>query len=361
MATHLFQPLHGSENSTIVSLKRGDSIGLTRRDVLRYAGRAAIGLAVGSIVGMKGRPSSAAVASKVSVAYLRAGYTCEGTLFAAQAQGYFRDEGLDLTVIAVSSGSEASAEMMKGNIDAMQDPAWTLISPLLPKGMNVGDMVATAGLQRGSMGIVVAADSPLRSVSDLRGLKVSAGDRWRFMFGQPLSTAGLDPKKDIDWQPALPPAKVAEAIKTGQVAAAMVHQPYAAVIESLGVGRILIAQNTPPHQDDYCCSVIIPGELVRSDRKKAAAITRALMRGSAWIQAHPSESAQLLIDVKHATAPLADNQRAMAALDFFPSVEVTRRNTLDILQRFKRLGLLESTTDEEALLERIFVPVTGEI
>ena len=361
MAKPLSHPLHGYENSTIVSLKRGDSIDLTRRDVLRYAGRAAIGLVVGSIVGMRVRPSSAAAASKATVAYLRAGYTCEGTLFAAQAQGYFRDEGLDLTAVALSSGPEAAAEMMKGNIDAMQDPAWTLMSPLLPKGMNVGDMVATAGLQRGSMSIVVAADSPIRSLSGLRGLKVSAGDRWRFMFGQPLAAAGLNPKNDIDWQPALPPPKVAEAIKTGQVAAAMVHQPYAAAIESSGVGRILIAQNTPPMQNDYCCSVIIPAELVRSDRKKAAAITRALMRGSAWIQAHVSDSAQLLIDLKHVSTSLADNQRAMAALDFSPSVEVTRQNTLNILRRFKRLGFFDPATDEGSLLERIFVPVTGEL
>jgi hypothetical protein len=79
------------------------------------------------------------------------------------------------------------------------------------------------------------------------------------------------------------------------------------------------------------------------------------------VRAHPSESAQLMIEGKHVTASLADNQRAMAALDFFPSVEVARRNTLDIVQRFKRLAFLDHTTDEQALLERIFVPVTGEL
>src|SRR5256885_11108419 len=47
------------------------------------------------------------------------------------------------------------------------------------------------------------------------------------------------------------------------------------------------SQNTPPLQDDYCCAVIVPGALVRSDLPKVAAITRALMRGSAWVRAHP--------------------------------------------------------------------------
>jgi hypothetical protein len=79
------------------------------------------------------------------------------------------------------------------------------------------------------------------------------------------------------------------------------------------------------------------------------------------VRMHPSESAQLMIEGKQVTASPADNQRAMAALDFLPSVEVARRNTLDIVQRFKRLGFLDQATDEQALLERIFVPVTGEL
>jgi NitT/TauT family transport system substrate-binding protein len=332
----------------------------TRREVLYSTVRLGIGVAVASSVWTHA-PSVAGAASSVTVGYSKAGLTCEGAIFAAQAQGYFRDEGLELTTMALSGAAEVATEMMKGNVGAMQDPAWTLVQPLLPKGMNVGDMVATAGLQRGSMSLVVPATAAIRSVADLRGLKVSAGDRWRWMFGQPLRVAGLNPQQDIDWQPALPPAQVAAALTNQQVVAAMVHQPYAAALESAGVGRILIAQNTPPLQDDYCCAVVVPGALVRSDRPKVAAITRALMRGSAWVRAHPSESAQLMIESKHVTASLADNQRAIAVLDFFPTVEVARRNTLDIVQRFKRLGFLDQATDEQALLERIFVPVTGEL
>jgi NitT/TauT family transport system substrate-binding protein len=251
--------------------------------------------------------------------------------------------------------------MLKGTVNATQDPAWALVAPLLPQGVQVGDLVATAGLQRGSSCICVAAESSIHSTAELRGQKVAAGLRWRFMFGQALSGAGLDPKKDIDWQPGLPPGDVAGALQTKKVAAAQLHQPYAAAIEASGVGRMLLMQNMAPLQDDYCCSVIVPGKLVREDRAKAAAITRALMRGAAWMRAHPTESAQLEIDVKHVTASAADNQRAMAELDFLPSVEIARHNTLDVLQRFKRLGFLDAAVDENLLLARLYVPVTSEL
>jgi ABC-type nitrate/sulfonate/bicarbonate transport system substrate-binding protein len=127
----------------------------------------------------------------------------------------------------------------------------------------------------------------------------------------------------------------------------------------LGDGRILMAQHTPPLQDNYRCAVVVPRTLVHADRQRAAAITRALMQDSGWIRAHPDESAQLLAEGKRVTASLEDDRRAMAMLDFFPSVDVAQRNTLAIVQQFKRLGLLEHATAERGLLERIGMPVTG--
>jgi ABC-type nitrate/sulfonate/bicarbonate transport system substrate-binding protein len=213
----------------------------TRREVLYSALRSGIGVAVASVGGVwTHAPSVAGAASTVTVGYSKAGLTCEGATFAAQAQGYFRDEGLDLTTLALPGPSELASEMMKGNVGAMQDPAWTLVPGLLPQGMHVGDMVATAGLQRGSMSLVVPASSAIRSVADLRGVKVSAGARWRWMFGQPLQVAGLNPRQDVDWQPPLPPTQVAAALTTQQVAAAAVHQPYAAAAR-----RLLLRRHCP--------------------------------------------------------------------------------------------------------------------
>src|ERR1700730_5978061 len=321
----------------------------SRRRVLRDIGRAVLVAAVGS--GPVARAAAAVgAAGKVTIAHSKVGFTCEGTLFVAQQQGYFRDEGLDLSTVGLGSFAECVPEMLKGSVDATQDPAWALVAPLLPQGVQVGDFVATAGLQRGSSCICVAAESPIHSAA-----------RLRVSFGEPLKIAGLDPKKDVDWQAALPPGVVASALQEKKVAAAQLHQPYAAGLEALGVGRMLLMQNMPPLQDDYCCSVIVTQKLVRDDRAKAVAVTRALMRGARWIRAHPVESAQLEIDARHVSANAVDNQRAMASLDFFPSVEIAGRNTLDVLQQFKRLGFLDAAVDENSLLAQLYVPVTDDL
>src|ERR1700730_7018902 len=276
----------------------------TRRGVLRDIGRASLAAAVG--IGPVARAAAAVgTAGKVTIAHTKVGFTCEGALFIAQQQGYFREEGLDLSTVGLGSFAECAPEMLKGSVDATQDPAWALVGPLLPQGVQVCEFV--------------------------------------------------------DWQAALPPGDVASALQEKKVAAAQLHQPYAAGLEALGVGRMLLMQNTPPLQDDYCCSVIVTQKLVRDDRAKAAAVTRALMRGARWIRAHPVESAQLEIDAKHVSANAVDNQRAMASLDFFPSVEIAGRNTLDVLQQFKRLGFLDAAVDENSLLAQLYVPVTDDL
>src|ERR1700738_2782396 len=122
----------------------------TRRGVLRGIGRAGLAAAVG--IGAAG---------KVTIAHSKVGFTCEGAIFIAQQQGYFRDEGLDLSTVGLGSFAECAPEMLKGSVDATQDPAWGLVAPLLPQGVQVGEFVATAGLQRGSSCICVAAELPL--------------------------------------------------------------------------------------------------------------------------------------------------------------------------------------------------------
>jgi len=330
---------------------------VTRRDVLQAGGR--FGLATAAATSfLLDRPALfVGAASKVTVAY-SPDDTCEAATFAAKAQGFFTDEGLDVTLVPSPNGA---GDMMAGNVDAMHHMIWAWIPPLLPKGMVVGDLVATAGLQRGSATLVVSSGSRAGGIGDLRGQKVAAHPWWRFMFAKRLADAGLDPRQGVAWQAPLTLQAAQSALTDGSVAAVIIRQPYAAALAAAGAGRILVAQNSPPYQHDYCCSAILSGRLIQMDRPKAAAITRALMRGSDWVRTHPEAAAQMEVEVKYVAVSLSVNRAALKELDFQPSVDLGRRNTLDVLTRFKDLGLLDPSTDLPGLLAKLFVPVTGEL
>src|SRR5207244_2550581 len=171
-------------------------------------------------------PTSARAASAATVLHNSQGFTCDGSLFVAQERGYFRDEGLELTIVDGPGGADFLGRLAKGSADAWQNPAWGLAPPFLPPGIAVGDAVATAGLQRGCASLLVAAGSPYRSLADLRGQKVAAAPAWRFIFGEPLSQAGVDPKKEIDWQAQVAVGAVGAALSKGDVAAAMALEPF---------------------------------------------------------------------------------------------------------------------------------------
>ncbi|MGI8422901.1 MAG: ABC transporter substrate-binding protein, partial [Chloroflexota bacterium] len=302
---------------------------------------------------------AAAVDATIGATFAHDGITCQAGLAATLAQGFFRDEGLDVTV--VPSPPDVRAQVAQGNIDAGHAIAWTLVPPMLPAGLNVGDVVATAGVQRGGLALVVAPESPIRRIADLLGQKVAAALSWRIMLADPLSRLGANPATDVDWQAALPGGQIADALRTGQVAAATLSDPVATAMETAGTVRILTMNNGPGMMDDYCCSVAVGAPLLRADRSKVVAITRAVMRGNAWAQANKAAAAQLQIELGHVTASLADNLRAIQAVDFTPSVSLARRDTQDMLMHAARFGFIDPATDVLGVLSRIFVPVTGEL
>jgi len=333
-----------------------------RRAVLRSAGRVAASVAVGALVGSRAfAPTRARAASATTVLFTSFGITCEAPIFVAAAQGYFKDEGLDVTLAGVATPAEAFGRLVKGSADAALSPAFTLAPSWLPAGVKLGDVVATAGLQRGCNSLIVASDSPYHTIADLKGQKVAAGAPWHFMYGEPMAQAGLNPLKDIDWQPQLPWPAIAAALANKSVAASIALEPLSAMLESAGLARGLVVQDMPPMQMDYCCSAVVSGALLRADRSKAAAITRALMRGSAWAAAHKAETAQLEVAGKYIKATLADNQSAIGTIAFVPSVTAALANTRDVLGRMIKLGFLDPATDVPGLLNQIFVPVTADL
>jgi NitT/TauT family transport system substrate-binding protein len=268
---------------------------------------------------------------------------------------------LDVTLAGAANPTEAFTRLAKGTADAAPEPAINLVPQWLPAGVQLGDVVATAGLQRGCNSLLVAKDSPYLSLVDLKGQKVAAAPPVRFLYGEPMAQAGLNPLKDINWQPGLAVPAIAAALANKDVAASAAPEPLPATLLSAGAVRALMVQDMPPMMMDYCCSVVVSGALVRADRSKAAAITRALMRGSAWAAAHPNETAQMEVTGKYVKATLEVNQSAIGNIVFAPSVAAAQANNRDQLARMVKLGFLDPATDVSALNDQIFVPITAEL
>jgi len=301
-------------------------------------------------------PAVVGAASQVTISH--AAFSGMAGFSAAIARRFFADEGLEVN--AIVAPADNGPQVAQGTIHATHAIAWTLVPPFLASGLSVGDLVATAGVQRGGIALVVPPSSPIRTIADLRGQKVAAAPFWRVMLSRPLSELGMDPLRDVDWQAAMGAPQASQALLTGEVAAASIADPLATTMEAAGTVRILTKTNSGPLAVNYCCALVMGSALVRSDRAKAVAITRAVARGYAWADANKAEAGRLQVQLGHVTGSPEDNARAALTVNYMPAAAEARRNALDRLMDAQRFGFVDPSFDVLGAVDRIFLPIAGE-
>jgi hypothetical protein len=105
---------------------------------------------------------------------------------------------------------------------------------------------------------------------------------------------------------------------------------------------------------------------VRGDRSRAAAITRAFMRGAAWAEAHRPETAQVMrpsmvVPVRRELTQ-EDMEAALAMQAFIPMAGAARPLIVGQFDEYMRYGLpVDPPMDAASLIDRIFLPVTDEL
>jgi ABC-type nitrate/sulfonate/bicarbonate transport system substrate-binding protein len=287
---------------------------------------------------------------------------CHASTYAALSQGFFNDEGLDVTIVNTTVNG-AIPLLASGAIDAGTATLWSTIPPRLSPGRVLGDIVVTAPIQRGCIALSVLADSDAQSLAGLRGTTVAGSE---FLFGSALADAGVDPNVDIVWFPAPGAAEAFPVLQSGQFAAVQSADGQGALLEAVGAARMLVVNNTAPAEGTYCCGVVMNASSVKSDRAKAGAITRAMMRGSAWAEANRSEIAAQMRESMTMPAQREITQEDMeAALEmqaFVPMAEAARPILIDQFADYLRYGLpVDGPMDAATLVGRFFMPVTDEV
>src|SRR3954452_1668703 len=174
--------------------------------------------------------------TRVKLAYL--GVASDAAMLLGRDKGFFKQEGIDLQLSRVGAGGAAVVPaLLKGDVDVASGG---IDGPILAaaKGLDVKILAANgapiskghthpAGTKRGTTGIVVPADSPVRSYKDLAGKTVGAitvsGLQYLCVAGA-VEKAGADPKS-VRVVEIEAPDMLAE-VKQHHVAAAAVVEPF---------------------------------------------------------------------------------------------------------------------------------------
>ena len=101
-----------------------------------------------------------------------------GGFYQAEARGFFREEGLDVTLIPGGPGAHVMPSVATGKADIGQaDSTGTLLQQA--EGLPVVQFAAV--FQDDPAGILVHADSPVRKFQDLQGKSIIARPGWAFL------------------------------------------------------------------------------------------------------------------------------------------------------------------------------------
>lgn len=283
------------------------------------------------------------------------GAICHAPLQIAMENGYLDEEGIKWERVDFGSG-DIQAALGAGTIDCGFGLIGKFVQPI-ENGLN---MVVTSGMHTGCTKILVKSDSGINSIADLKGKNIgvsSLAGSEAVTAKRALYSAGIDisaASGEVTFS-VYSTADQPIALMNGAVDAIATPDPVAtSAQEEYGLTVLLDTAVTAPYAQEYCCVSFVSAELAEKHPDIAAGFTRAVLKGSAWVAAHPEETAQIQVDKEYVTGDVSFIAGLLKSYNYIPSVQGGYEALENVSRDLQTIGVLKSDTDIDALIERSF-------
>ncbi len=225
--------------------------------------------------------------------------------YVAQAQDYFKQQGLSVELIPVSSAAERDQLMATQQTDgAMTDLMSAVTFNASKPTLKVVRIVRQARKDAPLFSILVPKDSPVKTVQDLKGKEIGISQNTviEYLTQRMLEKEGFA-AADIKTTniPAIPTRL--QVMQQGQVAAANLPEPFTSLAILQGA-RVIIDDSKYP---EYSQSVLIfRTDLVEKRPDDIKKFLVAYDKAIADIRATPDKFRNILIDTSRVPDPLKD-------------------------------------------------------
>ena len=193
---------------------------------------------------------------------------------------YYETEGIDLDFVSMSSITQAMLSVVTGRAD-LAPLVPTVFLPALAKEPGLGLVAAYNWLPGNANVVVVNADSPIRSISDLAGKRIgirNQGDGGVLQFQLMLTELGL-PTSDINFIAIGDQGVAGTALSQGKVDAFVTFDTAAGRIEALGFPLRYLP--LPPDYGRLTVSAYgFRKKAIKEDRKNVVGFCRAVAKST---------------------------------------------------------------------------------
>lgn len=273
-------------------------------------------------------------------------------MYVADAQGYFKDEHLDVQFIPVSSAAERDQVIQAGQADAMiNDLISTMLYNKDQTQIVIVDFARTATPDFPQYRVLAAKDSGIQTVDDLRGVDigVSEGTVIEYTTDRLLEEAGLSPS-DIKTLavPKIPDRM--SLLDSGELKAANLPDPLASLAIQNGA-RVIIDDTRDPK---YGNSVIsFRTDYIQKHPDAVRGFLAAVQKAAADINADKTQWDTLLTDKSLVPAPLMGTYK----IPDFPAGSVPSESQFaDVLAWTHEKGLISGDVSYSSSVDASFLP-----
>ncbi len=303
----------------------------------------------------KKNSASSASSNKVRVGYI--GLTCEAPIYVAYEKGFFKEEGLEPELVKCN-WTNYKDTLALGGYDITHHLIMYFLKPI-EQGLDVRFL---AGIHRGCLRVQAGVRTNIHTIEDLKGKRIGVPGMGTppFVFANRVfGTHGIDAGKDIIWK-VYPAGELGLALDKGEVDAVANAEPIGSLLIAEGKVRNIADQiMDAPYNEEYCCEVIANGKWVDANPKRAAAATRAMLKGAKWVETNPKTAAALAVEKKYLASTEELNTVALARLRYIPAVQMAADSLVTAAREMKAAKMLAPETDTNALAKRAFMQLDG--
>ena len=308
----------------------------------------------------------ASSAQKVVRINFQTGTLCAAPVHVAMKMGLFEEElaaiGQKAEYVQVVEGGATLAEMIaSGKVDA----GYGLYATQMQAIENGLPISYTSGIHVGCTKYYVRSDSDIYSAKDLRGAKIGVpglADSSVMNLKRKLMDEGIGvtaENNEVEFL-AYASADLAIALNNGAVDVIGAHDPVATKGErAYNFRKILDTGIDEKFVNEYCCQQFVTHKLLRENPEGAAAVTRALQKASAFVEAEPRLAAQLQIENNLVAGDLDFNAELLEELNFIPSRSLGKKTFDKAARQLQEAGILKKSTDIEKFIAQGYIELFG--
>ncbi|MBE7419690.1 MAG: ABC transporter substrate-binding protein [Ideonella sp.] len=213
-------------------------------------------------------------------------------LTVAETRGYFKDEGLDLTINDFAGGSQALRSLVGGSVDVVSG-AFEHTVNMQAKGQHLRAFALMGRAPQIVLGINPKTMPTFKTVADLKGRKIGVtapGSSTNVMANFVLAKAGLKPA-DVSFVGVGASSGAVAAMRAGQIDAISNLDPVITLLQRSGDLKIVTDTRVVAEADKVfggpmpAACLYAKQDFIDKHPATAQALANAIVRADKWIQA----------------------------------------------------------------------------